>query len=156
MQTNSYYGCSGGCANCPRMRQCRGAAQKPVEQRPVEQKPDAQLEAFLRENPDQGVLRIQAFRGPQSIPMENVRVTVSRKFGDEDHVFFEGTTDRSGLIDPIKLPAPARSQSLSPGDANPSATYTVRAELPGFTPQETVVDIYQGIKTVQPVQLRME
>lgn len=150
MQTNSYYGCSGGCANCPRMRQCQAAAQA------VQPAGETPLEAFLRANPDQGVLRVQAFRGPQSIPMENVRVTVSRQLGDEDHVFFEGTTDRSGLIDPIRLPAPSRSQSLSPGDANPSATYTVRAELPGYVPQETVVDIYQGIKTVQPVQLRME
>ena len=143
MQEETFRGCSGGCANCPRMQQCMAA--------------ETPLQAFLRINPDRGVLRIQAFRGPQSIPVEGVHVTVSRDFDDgSSHIFYEGDTDESGLIDPITLPAPDRSQSLSPGDANPSATYTVRAEHPDFQPVEATVDLYQGIKTVQPIQLRLK
>ena len=143
MQEETFRGCSGGCANCPRMQQCM-AAQSP-------------LDAFLRANPDRGVLRIQAFRGNQSIPVEGVHVTVRRTFDvGTSHVFYEGTTDESGLIDPISLPAPDRAQSLSPGDANPSATYEVLAEHPEFQPVTVTVDLYQGIKTVQPIQLQLK
>lgn len=143
MQEETFRGCSGGCATCPRMQQCM-ASQSP-------------LDAFLRANPDRGVLRIQAFRGNQSIPVKGVQVTVRRDFDDgSSHVFYQGTTDESGLIDPISLPAPDRSQSLVPGDDNPSATYTVRAELAGFEPVESTVDLYQGIKTVQPIQLQLK
>ena len=143
MQEETFRGCSGGCANCPRMQQCM-ASQTP-------------LEAFLRANPDRGILRIQAFRGPQSIPVEGVKVTVRRDFDDgTSHVFYEGTTDESGLIDPIALPAPDRSQSLSPGDANPSATYLVRAEHPDFETVDATVDLYPGIKTVQPIQQQLK
>lgn len=143
MQEETFRGCSGGCANCPRMQQCM-AAQTP-------------LDAFLRANPKRGILRIQAFRGPQSVPVEGGRVTVSRSFDDgSSHIFYEGTTDRSGIIDPISLPAPELAQSLSPGDAHPSATYTVRAEYPGLEPVEATVDLYPGIKTVQPLQLQVK
>ena len=143
MQEETFRGCSGGCATCPRMHQCM-AAQTP-------------LDAFLRANPDRGVLRIQAFRGPQSIPVAGVPVTVRRNFDDgSSHVFYQGTTDESGLIDPIVLPAPDRRQSLSPGNANPSATYTVQAEVPGFEPVDVTVDLYPGIKTVQPIQLQLK
>ena len=152
MNMEPYYGCSGGCAHCPRMRQCQGTG-TPAEV-PAQEPGKMSLEQFLRENPDQGILRIQAFRGPQSIPVEGVKVTVSRQLDGGEHVFFAGTTDNSGLIDPIVLPAPARSQSLRPDDANPSATYTVRAEHPQFQPQEITVNLYQGIKTVQPLQLK--
>ena len=143
MQEETFRGCSGGCANCPRMQQCMAAG--------------TSLDAFLRANPDRGVLRIQAFRGNQSIPVQGVHVTVRRSFPDgTSHVFYEGTTDESGLIDPIVLPAPDRRQSLSPGIDNPSATYEVLAELAGFEPVKSTVDLYQGIKTVQPIQLQVK
>ena len=143
MQPDAYYGCSAGCANCPRRLQCLAAAETP-------------LEVFLRENPDQGILRIQAFRGPQTYPMEGVEVTVSHAFADgTEHVFYTGSTDESGLIDPIPLPAPARANSLKPEQANPDAVYTVRVEADGFLPFEATVDIFQGIKTIQPIQLQL-
>lgn len=43
MQEETFRGCSGGCANCPRMQQCMAAG--------------TSLDAFLRANPDRGVLR---------------------------------------------------------------------------------------------------
>ena len=153
MNYEPYYGCSGGCANCPRMQMCRGTgAQAAVSGSGAE---DTSLAQFLQENPDQGILRIQAFRGPQSIPVQDVRITVSRQLGEGEYVFFTGKTDESGLIDPIVLPAPNRSQSLQPGGNNPSATYTVRAEHPKFQPQEITVNLYQAVKTVQPIQLQL-
>ena len=142
MPTESYYPCSAGCANCPRRRQC--AVSSP-------------LEVFLQENPYRGLLRIQAFRGPQTFPVQGVAVTVSHAFSDgSEYVFFTGTTDESGIIDAISLPAPARANSMSPDQPNPDAVYIVRAQADGFVPMEALVDIFQDIQTVQPVQLRLE
>ncbi len=143
MQMETYAGCGAGCAGCPRRQLCFGR--------------ETPLEAFERDNPGQGTLRIQAFRGPQTLPVEGVQVVVSHTFADgTSHIYFTGVTDESGLIDSISLPAPALSQSLHPGDAHPSAVYTVRSKADGFVPMENTVDIFQGIKTVQPLQLRLE
>ncbi|MCI8525519.1 MAG: hypothetical protein HFF17_06270 [Oscillospiraceae bacterium] len=178
MYQEPYYGCSGGCANCPRRSGCL-AAQRPQAAVPAPaadpdtQMPpdnvaaaeagntvsggaaDASLDAFLQANPGEGVVRIQAFRGDQSIPVENVRVVISRTLGGKAHVFFRGDTNASGIIDPIVLPAPARAGSLHPGVPHPYATYDLRAEHAGFLPLETTVDVYPNIKTVQPVTMRL-
>ena len=152
-----YYGCSGGCRNCPRMRQCMQAAVPAmvVAEAPAQPADEPELNEFLAENPDQGILRIQAFRGNQAIPVENVHVVISRPMDGGTHIFFEGDTDCSGLIDPIPLPAPNREQSLHPGALHPFASYEMRAEHPQFLPQSTTVDLYQDIKTVQPVQQQL-
>ena len=203
-----YYGCSGGCKNCPRRRECAMAgaaaavpvlaeqpltpmavsgAAAPMPVIPKDNPPAAapteipwepvpaglpvvrvpavitsdtaavypELTAFLQENHQQGALRIQAFRGQQSIPMEGVRVSVSRVMDDRLFLFYEGRTDASGIIDSIVLPAPPRDQSLHPGELDPSASYRLHAELPQYLPLDTNVDIYEGVKTVQPIQLRL-
>lgn len=203
-----YYGCGGGCKNCPRRRECAMAgsaaavpvlaeqpltpmagsgAAAPMPAIPKDNPPAAapteipwepvpanlpvvrlpavltsdtmdaypELTAFLQENHQRGVLRLQAFRGQQSIPMEGVRVSVSRPMDERLFLFFEGRTDASGIIDSIVLPAPPRGQSLSPGQPDPSATYRLHAELPQYLPLDTTVDIYEGVKTVQPIQLRL-
>ena len=153
-----YYGCGGGCKNCPRRRECAMAgsaaavpvlaeqpltpmagsgAAAPMPAIPKDNPPAAapteipwepvpanlpvvrlpavltsdtmdaypELTAFLQENHQRGVLRIQAFRGQQSIPMEGVRVSVSRPMDERLFLFFEDRTDASGIIDSIVLPA---------------------------------------------------
>ena len=187
MYSEPYYGCAGGCANCPRRSRCMAwqaqtaldaaadtaaaalaaetAAQADAaadndgaaaigDTRP-DAAEDATLSSFLQANPDEGTLRVQVFRGDQSIPVENVRVVISRRLGGQDHVFFQGSTNASGIIDPIVLPVPSRTLSLRPGEPHPYATYDLRAAHPQFQPLETTVDVYQGVKTVQPIQLRL-
>lgn len=69
---------------------------------------------FLNQNPAKGTLKIQAFTARQALPVPGVHVIVSKRIGDENHVFFEGTTDESGLIDDITLPAPCEAAPKSP------------------------------------------
>lgn len=99
------------------MRQCMQAAVPAmvVAEAPAQPADEPELNEFLAENPDQGILRIQAFRGNQAIPVENVHVVISRPMDGGNHIFFEGDTDSSGLIDPIPLPGANREQSLHPG-----------------------------------------
>jgi len=114
------------------------------------------MDQFLAENTEQGVLRVQAFRGRQAIPVPGVRVTVLCPLAGGDVVLFQGETDESGILDPIYLPAPQAAQSLSPGGREPGASYTLLAEVPGFVPFRGTVMIFPGIKTVQPIQLQLQ
>lgn len=158
MEPDTPLQCSGGCANCPRMGQCGVAAPQPVEPTASTAPPsdNTALETFLKENPSRGVLRVQAFRGNQAIPVQGVDITVSRKLSDgTDHVFYTGTTDESGLVDAIALPAPELQQSVEPGEPHPDAAYQLVARHPEFEPVTATVNIFPGIKTVQPVQLQL-
>ena len=142
MPTEPYYPCSAGCANCPRRAQCAETTD---------------LEHFLLENPTRGTLRIQAFRGPQTFPVPGLAVTVSHAFPDgSEYVFYTGTTDESGLIRSISLPAPERESSLKPDQPHPDAAYIIRAQIDGLAPMAFSVAIFPEIETVQPIQLRLE
>ena len=164
MEPDTPLQCSGGCANCPRRKQCAAAAPQPVEPTTPAAPPttpatppaapvapsseNAALEDFLKENPSHGVLRVQAFRGNQAIPVKGVDVTVSWRLRDgTNYVFYTGTTDESGLVDAIALPAPERQQS--------DAAYQLVARHPEFETVTATVNIFPGIKTVQPVQLQL-
>ena len=172
MEPDTPLQCSGGCANCPRRKQCAAAAPQPVEPTTPAAPPttpatppaapvapsseNAALEDFLKENPSHGVLRVQAFRGNQAIPVKGVDVTVSRRLRDgTNYVFYTGTTDESGLVDAIALPAPERQQSVEPGEPHPDAAYQLVACHPEFETVTATVNIFPGIKTVQPVQLQL-
>lgn len=160
MYEEPYYGCAGGCARCPRRGRCGASrpADNPAAADAGSAAPKlsdhATLEDFLQANPGQGVVRIQAFRGEQSIPVENVRVVISHQLDGKAHVFFQGSTDASGLIDPIALPAP-KAEEPSPETPPAYASYRLQAEHPAFWPLDTTVDVYDGLKTVQPVALRL-
>lgn len=165
MELDTPLQCSGGCANCPRMRQCGAAVPPPAEPVVAASAPvpmpastgNGALDIFLRENPSHGILRIQAFRGNQAIPVKGVQVTVSHRLSDgTNYVVYSGVTDESGLVDAITLPAPVRQQSVEPGKPHPDADYDVTAQLPGFETVKAIVNIFPGIKTVQPVQLQLQ
>jgi hypothetical protein len=108
---------------------------------------------FIRENPATGYLKIQAYRGDQVYPVPNVEVIISRNFDDGERVFFAGTTDENGIIDPIPLPAPPRDNSLSPEKPDKYSEYTLRAQHADYRNINTTVTIYGETKAVQPLQM---
>ncbi len=113
-------------------------------------------EIFLQENPRRGYLKIQAFSGRQSYPIEGVRVAITRDFGDEQVLFFEGITDRDGMIDDIELPAPPRENSLVFLTPDKAAEYDMTALYGDVLPQSSKVQIYEGIKSIQPILIGAE
>lgn len=118
--------------------------------------PDSEMDAYLEKNCEQGVLRVQAFQGRQAIPIEGVAVTVRCPIGGDQMIFFQGQTDSSGVIDPILLPAPKPETSLSPGQDGPCSEYEVVAEHPSFDTLTTHIMVFPGIKTIQPLQMRLK
>lgn len=118
--------------------------------------PGSGMDEYLETNCEQGVLRIQAFRGHQAIPVEGANITVRCPIGGDEMIFFQGSTDASGVIDPILLPAPKPETSLSPGMSNPCSEYEIIAEHPEFETLTTKVMVFPGIKTIQPLQMRLK
>ena len=111
--------------------------------------------AFIAENSSSGLLKIQAFRGDQVYPVEGVEVKLAKDFADGEYIFFEDATDADGIIDGIELPAPPVENSLSPGLPDRYATYSLYVYHPSYGESEHTVDIFEGIKTVQPLRLNV-
>lgn len=111
-------------------------------------------QTFLDKNKEQGYLKIQAFTARQALPVSGVNIVISKKFSDMEKVFFEGETDESGIIDGITLPAPSKLLSETPENVLPYAEYDISSSYSGYKTQNAPqVQIFQGIKTIQPVQV---
>ena len=77
------------------------------------------VDVFLRTHPDRGGLRVQVTCGGGRFPVAGAQVVISRTFGTEEHIFYRGVTDGSGILSGIRLPAP-------PFAWPPSAGWTIR------------------------------
>ena len=64
------------------------------------------VDVFLRTHPDRGGLRVQVTCGGGRFPVAGAQVVISRTFGTEEHIFYRGVTDGSGILSGIRLPAP--------------------------------------------------
>ena len=101
-----------------------------------------------------GWLRIQAYTGLGSGPAPGATAVISRQFADGVHVFATVQTDESGIADDIPLPAPDKSLAESPAGEAPYADYRITVTRPGYrTEVYTEVPVFDGIKSIQPVQL---
>lgn len=112
-------------------------------------------EEFLRENSSTGMLKIQAYRAREAYPVKDVRVEVSRDFNGGERVFFSGVTDENDIIDNIELPAPPRVNSLEFDSPDKVAVYKLRAVLQGYEELVRAVEIFDGIKTIQPLAMQL-
>ena len=111
------------------------------------------IDEFLRENSSVGALKIWAYLARGAYPVPDVRVEVSRDFEGGERVFFSGVTDESGIIDGIELPAPPRVNSLQFDSPDKVAVYRLRADHPDFKALTRSVEIFDGIKTIQPLAM---
>lgn len=125
-----------------------------MDPRPVSPGAPQSYDVFLNENPAQGMLKIQAFTARQTLPVPGAHIIVSKRIGDENHVFFEGTTDESGIIDGITLPAPERASSEKPFQPHPFTLYDIHADHPAYRQKNLHYGaIFDGIKSIQPIDL---
>ena len=65
---------------------------------------------YLKDNPSIGYLNIRAYAAGQALPIEGVKVLVSKNIDNNEIVFYEGKTDNSGLIRKIELPTKTLSK----------------------------------------------
>ena len=112
-------------------------------------------EWFLDAHPERGTLRVQVSTGRGLFPVEGARVEVYRDFGDQRVVFYEGVTDRSGIVDDIRLPALPAGWSQSAETAGISGTiYQAAVRHPQYsTVDGRPVTVFPRIETVLAVSL---
>lgn len=113
------------------------------------------FESFRQRNTKTGFLRVQTFAGPQTIPVPDANVLVTRDFIDGARRFASGKTDQSGVLDGIVLPAPEGSLAQQPGTIPPYALYDIQVSHPDYrTEIYKQVPIFDGVKSIQPVQFQ--
>lgn len=111
---------------------------------------------FLKENPSTGTLKIEAFMAYQSVPVEGVQIIISKDIEDYRVIFFQGTTDSSGMISDIILPAPEQSSSESL--ENPKYTiYNMTAIKEDYhTINNYSIGMFGGVPVIQYVKMQVE
>lgn len=109
-------------------------------------------EDFIRENPDNGNLKVQAFTAYGAIPVANTTIIVTKDIEEYRVVFFRGLTDSSGIISNISLPAPAASTS---SELAPIYTiYEMTAVNEGYETLKTYsIGMFGGINVIQYVKM---
>lgn len=108
---------------------------------------------FEKRNIGRGTLIFKIFAGQQSYPIKNAKITVSKKFRDEDFIIAELETNQSGATEPLSLPAPPKE--LSQGSQNtlrPFAQYNAVVVKDGYAQVDLFnIPIFDGIQSVQNV-----
>ena len=108
----------------------------------------------------QGFLVVHVTTARGAIPLEgalvNVRQDAPNEEGVRGDVIAALVTGNDGNTEPLTLPAPKRSQSLTPnnGAQKPYSTYHVEVQLEGYYTQNYAnVPIFDGIAAIQPADL---
>lgn len=109
-------------------------------------------QTFITSNPVEGYLKIRAYAASQAVPISNLKIEVSKIINNNKIIFFEGTTNSSGIIEKITLPAPRLDQSNL---AKPNSTsYDINAT---YTMDNTTnsykVNIYEDIYVIQTINI---
>jgi hypothetical protein len=99
-----------------------------------------------------GYIRIHAYTSFARLPLKDVAVTVTAPDGT---AIATRLTDRSGLTDPIEIPAPDTSAGTSPdSDTVPYTAVNVYARLEGFEQvQNENVQIFPNVVTEQDIEM---
>lgn len=114
-----------------------------------ENKYNETYQVFLKDNPGEGRLKIRAYAASEALPVSGLKVIVSTMIGDKKVVFYEGYTDRSGMIETLFLPAPIfDSDNLI---IPKSITYSVTAYDGEQLLHEYPVNMYDDVCVVQTI-----
>ena len=107
---------------------------------------------FIRENPNESILNIRTSAANEAIPIDGVRIIVSKDIDNYKVIFYDGITDNSGMINNIILPTP----SLDSNDlVVPKA---ISYDIEAIYEKDNVdrfykVLMYPGIKVIQNINI---
>ena len=102
--------------------------------------------------PATGYITARAFASKAILPLANVAVTVTASDGT---AIAMRLTNRSGLITPVEIPVPEKSESQSPNpDERPFAVVNLYARLQGYEQIEAEnLQVFAGTTTVQNLEM---
>lgn len=102
--------------------------------------------------PSTGYIQVHAYASYAQIPLQDVSVSVTATDGTAIALRL---TDRNGRIDPIPIPVPDRSESLTPNPGErPFATVNLIARLQNY--EQIFIDdlqVFAGITTDQDLPM---
>ena len=114
-----------------------------------ESKYNEKYRLFLIDNSGIGRLKIRAYAASEALPVSGLKVIVSTMIDNQKVIFFEGYTDRSGMIETLSLPAPVfDSDNLIVPN---SITYSVTAYDHEQLLHEYTVIMYDDVCVVQTI-----
>lgn len=112
-------------------------------------------EDFISEHSGTGTLKIQVAAARGAFPIENAKVIIDRRTENERIVLYEKTSDSSGIVDDIILPAlPAVFSQTESTAENSGTVYYVSVNHPSYLPVDSVrIKIYDAVNTILPIVL---
>ncbi len=119
----------------------------------------AEITAFLSDHKENGMLRVEAFASDRVFGISSARVMIFLPLPSGNITLFDGLTNINGETASVRLPAPAKSLSLTPSDNKvlPYSVYSVYVEHAGFVSAAfSNVPVFSEIESVQPVQMLSE
>ena len=110
----------------------------------------SEYQNYLNSNKGKGYLMIRANAASLAIPIEGWNIIISKVINNDRVIFYEGTTDSSGMIKKIELPAPIQDENNL--DVPLFATYKIEWNYPKEDLDGTFsVNIYDDICTAQNI-----
>ena len=107
-----------------------------------------------REQIDRGQLMVQVNSNTGARPISDASVEISYT-GDPKSVIEKIETNEDGQTEDIELAAPPVEYSMSPGENQPYAEYTVKISAPGYEPVTVSgAQILSGVRGIQNVRMQ--
>lgn len=107
-----------------------------------------------REQIDKGRLMVQVNSNTGAKPIPDASVEISYT-GDPESVIEKIETNEDGQTEDVELAAPPLEYSMSPGENQPYAEYTLRVSAPGYEPVAVSgAQILSGIRGVQNIRMQ--
>lgn len=102
--------------------------------------------------PATGYIQVRAYTSTAQFPLKDVAITVTSSDGT---AIAMRLTDRSGLISPIEIPVPDRSESLTPDPPErPFTIVNLYAHLQGFEAIEAEnLQVFADTTTLQNLEM---
>lgn len=111
-----------------------------------------EYQEFLKNNPGKGTLNIRVSSASGAIPVNNLKIIVSKMIGGENIIFFEGYSDSSGIVAPIVLPTPRLSQDDL--ETPSGITYDILAiYTPDNISENFKVNMYENVNVLQNINI---
>ena len=113
-----------------------------------------EYEAYIRQYPGRGTLKVQLSVARGAYPIRNAMVDVAQMLDGVRYSLYNDVTDISGIVDNMVLPARNIGTTLNFDDVLPEAEYMVTVFHPDF--QEITdcrVVIHDRIETILPISL---
>ncbi len=109
---------------------------------------------FASENSKTGILKVQVSGANQAFPLSGVEVEIWKEINGDKVVFFKGTTDNSGIIDNIILPAKPSKKDVEEASDIIYTNYMLTITYPkSDITKDYQIGIFDDLKVIQPIRI---